>query len=379
MSGSMQALCFQYCGSRCTRRGTFCNTFSKIYLTWGERILLQSPNVEHTRQLNRIRLDLQGYTLILNDYKDIIQYLLGIAKAQTSTIDPLQRYNVPALAPPTPTAAPRIRTASKPATPIAPSPGPGAPVRAPAPSQGPETTQFNWKPNSRPPSYIQSDKLDANQFNFNSYTMAEEKLHSFQSRPPPRRNYIYTDVSGPTSGPLRVLPSEHFYTDLTSLVDKIIKEAEVLGSRIESARNMVFSDVAIRESITMRQLSYIAVIYLPATFAAGIFGMNVQGISSTTLKQYFLVALLLTAATVWTFVSIVLHGTTMSRFLWPWYSFKFIGREAWQCLSLLFDYSLSLFLQARLRVSQMSFQMPSPVNRRSRDTEKINSMEKIEP
>ncbi|KAF5344983.1 hypothetical protein D9757_013790 [Collybiopsis confluens] len=299
-----------------------------------ERILLQDPNVEDTRQLNKIRLDLQSYLLIFNDYNDIIQYLLGIAKAQTSTIDPLQRnsYNFSSVAnlgtpPSTPTGpAPRTPGAYKPsplaAPPLVVSPPPTPstmtnPLRiqtgfklgplpmTPSTPRGTSTveTHHHQRRNSRgqTSSYFQLQP-DLSQLHSNSNGVQEEKATNAQTtRPPP-----------PNS-------RQHFYTDLSSLVDKIIKEAQILGSRIDSARTMVFSDVAIRESITMRQLSYIAVLYLPATFSAGIFGMNVQQITTSTLDQFLAVALSFSAATIWIFVAIILHGSTMARILWPLY------------------------------------------------------------
>ncbi|KIK51954.1 hypothetical protein GYMLUDRAFT_64551 [Collybiopsis luxurians FD-317 M1] len=119
-----------------------------------EQILLQSPCVEDTQQLNQIPLDLQSYILILNDYKDIIQYLLGIAKAQSSTIDPLQHFNV--LAPPTPT-----QMTFKPSVSIASAPCSHGSIPAHASSQGPDAAQF-WKSSSPLPSY-HPECLDPNQ------------------------------------------------------------------------------------------------------------------------------------------------------------------------------------------------------------------------
>ncbi|KAJ4474453.1 hypothetical protein J3R30DRAFT_3258195, partial [Lentinula aciculospora] len=72
---------------------------------------------------------------------------------------------------------------------------------------------------------------------------------------------------------------------------------------IEDSRRMKnLAEVSVRDSAVMKQISYLTMIFLPASFVAAIFGMNVIEInpdSYGTLPHYLAAAIPLTSLTVW--------------------------------------------------------------------------------
>ncbi|PFH53445.1 hypothetical protein AMATHDRAFT_137387 [Amanita thiersii Skay4041] len=94
--------------------------------------------------------------------------------------------------------------------------------------------------------------------------------------------------------------------------------------RLKNVMNLVFSSVNIRDSkymqkmtqaavrdsagdvIKMKQIAYLTMVFLPSSFVAAVFGMNVQEVSPSThgtLRLYFGIAIGLTAFTVWIIVA----------------------------------------------------------------------------
>ncbi|KAF9447468.1 hypothetical protein P691DRAFT_760751 [Macrolepiota fuliginosa MF-IS2] len=88
---------------------------------------------------------------------------------------------------------------------------------------------------------------------------------------------------------------------------------------IEDSRRMHdLTKAAVRDSAAMKQIAYLTMIFLPASFVATAFGMNVQEInngSTPTLGHYFAAALPLTAVTIWIVVAlqIQMHDTRTAR------------------------------------------------------------------
>ncbi|KAF8996025.1 hypothetical protein BDQ17DRAFT_1364969 [Cyathus striatus] len=76
---------------------------------------------------------------------------------------------------------------------------------------------------------------------------------------------------------------------------------------LEDSRSMQkLTKASVRDAAAMKQISYLSMVFLPATFVATIFGMNVDEInpgSNENLRNYFAVAVPLTALTVWIFVA----------------------------------------------------------------------------
>lgn len=83
---------------------------------------------------------------------------------------------------------------------------------------------------------------------------------------------------------------------------------------------------AVRDSTAMKQIAYLTMAFLPASFVAGVFGMNVSEINpgtNGTLKKYFATALPLTILTAWVVTAfqseaIFPEGASVfKRILWP--------------------------------------------------------------
>ncbi|KAF6752905.1 hypothetical protein DFP72DRAFT_903974 [Ephemerocybe angulata] len=91
--------------------------------------------------------------------------------------------------------------------------------------------------------------------------------------------------------------------------DKRLKNVMDLGFslvNIEDSRRMQrLTEAAVKDSAAMKQIAYLTMVFLPSTFVAGVFGMNIVEInpegsaSNMTLAKYFAVALPLTFVTIW--------------------------------------------------------------------------------
>ncbi|EAU84063.2 hypothetical protein CC1G_06925 [Coprinopsis cinerea okayama7 len=109
-------------------------------------------------------------------------------------------------------------------------------------------------------------------------------------------------------------------TNLLSEIERLEKGRQMQDRRLKNVMNLVFSSVnildskrmqkmteaAVRDSAAMKQIAYLTMVFLPASFVATIFGMNVKEIvpeTSETLPHYFETAAPLTLATVWIIVA----------------------------------------------------------------------------
>jgi len=85
--------------------------------------------------------------------------------------------------------------------------------------------------------------------------------------------------------------------------------------------------VAARDSRAMKQISYLTMVFLPASFTAAVFGMNVTEINSGSkvdLARYVAVVVPLTAVTIWVMMSLKSKAhlddpdpSMWSQMLWP--------------------------------------------------------------
>ncbi|KAF8527528.1 hypothetical protein BU17DRAFT_81731 [Hysterangium stoloniferum] len=99
-------------------------------------------------------------------------------------------------------------------------------------------------------------------------------------------------------------------------VDRLKMNRKIQNNRLKNVMGLAFSSVnaddskhmkklserSLEDSAVMKQISYLTMIFLPASFAAAIFGMNVVEITpqtNTSLKTYFATAISLTVVTVW--------------------------------------------------------------------------------
>jgi len=98
----------------------------------------------------------------------------------------------------------------------------------------------------------------------------------------------------------------------------------------DSKRMRRLTEATVRDSAAMKQISYLTMIFLPASFVAGVFGMNVKEINSGSLESlahYAEAAVIMTLITIWVVVALQkyspLHATEGDRFwrrvAWPGY------------------------------------------------------------
>ncbi|KAJ6612791.1 hypothetical protein B0H10DRAFT_1806903 [Mycena sp. CBHHK59/15] len=123
-------------------------------------------------------------------------------------------------------------------------------------------------------------------------------------------------------------------------IDRLEMGRNMQDKRLKNVMNLVFSTVnigdskrmqqlteaAVRDSAAMKQIAYLSMVFLPASFVAAIFGMNIKEISPQThgsLSHYFETALPLTLVTIWVVMAFQSHHmfgneTTMRmRLFWP--------------------------------------------------------------
>jgi Mg2+ and Co2+ transporter CorA len=108
--------------------------------------------------------------------------------------------------------------------------------------------------------------------------------------------------------------------NLDSEIHRLEKSRNMMDRRLKNVMNLVFSTVniedssqmkkltqaAVLDSAAMKQVAYLTMIFLPATFVAGVFGMNVSEInpgSLGTLPHYVETALPLTLLTIYLIIT----------------------------------------------------------------------------
>ncbi|KAF9045252.1 hypothetical protein BJ165DRAFT_1346493 [Panaeolus papilionaceus] len=107
---------------------------------------------------------------------------------------------------------------------------------------------------------------------------------------------------------------------LLSEIKRLQSDLNMQERRLKNVMGLVFSSVnitdsrymremteaAVRDSAAMKQVAYLTMVFLPASFVAGVFGMNVQEINPGTLgtlPHYLEVALPLTLLTAWVIIA----------------------------------------------------------------------------
>lgn len=115
---------------------------------------------------------------------------------------------------------------------------------------------------------------------------------------------------------------------LSSRLKNVTELAFAIVNINDSKRMKALTEATVRDSGAMKQISYLTMIFLPASFTAAVFGMNVDEISGTkgqeTLAHYVAVALALTCATSWLMVAfhsrspfVAEDSTLVQRAWWP--------------------------------------------------------------
>ncbi|KAG0699510.1 hypothetical protein DFH29DRAFT_44556 [Suillus ampliporus] len=129
--------------------------------------------------------------------------------------------------------------------------------------------------------------------------------------------------------------------NLLGEIDRLEKRRLMLSNRLKNAMDLAFASVniedsrqtrtlteaTVRDSAAMKQISYLTMIFLPASFTASVFGMNVAEIAPGTLEtlaHYAETTILLTLLTVYIVVTLQTyssfhekHSTFLQRAAWP--------------------------------------------------------------
>ncbi|KAF8218269.1 hypothetical protein K438DRAFT_1556156 [Mycena galopus ATCC 62051] len=135
-------------------------------------------------------------------------------------------------------------------------------------------------------------------------------------------------------------------TESKNLLDEIARleqNRNMQEKRLKNVMDLAFSSVnlddsrtmqrlteaAVRDSAAMKQISYLTMFFLPASFAAAVFGMNIKILApgtNGTLAHYFAFALPTTALTVWFIIAFQdpknlipdeHHASIWDKLAWP--------------------------------------------------------------
>jgi Mg2+ and Co2+ transporter CorA len=103
--------------------------------------------------------------------------------------------------------------------------------------------------------------------------------------------------------------------NLLSEIDRLESWRDMLDKRVKNVMDLAFATVNINDSNAMKQISYLSMIYLPATFVSGLFGMNIYNLNGGkgTIALYAAMTIPLTFITVWV---IVAYRTTSEASNW---------------------------------------------------------------
>ncbi|KIJ05218.1 hypothetical protein PAXINDRAFT_182971 [Paxillus involutus ATCC 200175] len=117
-------------------------------------------------------------------------------------------------------------------------------------------------------------------------------------------------------------------------VDRLESHTVMLSSQLKNLIDLAFAmdnieerKAATRDSSTMKQISYLTMVFLPASFIASVFGMNVAEInpgSTESIKHYAEATVAISLITGWLLVAVQPHNTFHSpgsdvwrRLAWP--------------------------------------------------------------
>ncbi|KAG0699512.1 hypothetical protein DFH29DRAFT_1001932 [Suillus ampliporus] len=133
--------------------------------------------------------------------------------------------------------------------------------------------------------------------------------------------------------------------NLLGEIDRLEKRRLMLSDRLKNAMNLAFASVniedsrqtrtltqaTVRDSAAMKQISYLTMVFLPASFLASVFGMNVAEIvpgTRETLDHYVETTISLTLLTIYVVVTLQKHSSFHEKHS------TFLQRAAWPILSL---------------------------------------------
>lgn len=114
--------------------------------------------------------------------------------------------------------------------------------------------------------------------------------------------------------------------NLLGEIDRLERRREMLSKRLKNAMDLAFAIVDTEDSRRIQRFSYLTMVFLPASFIASIFTMNVKEINSgtQTLAHYAVATALLTLLTTYVIIMLQQRGwvhkreaTLLQRALWP--------------------------------------------------------------
>ncbi|KAG1896166.1 uncharacterized protein F5891DRAFT_1193400 [Suillus fuscotomentosus] len=133
--------------------------------------------------------------------------------------------------------------------------------------------------------------------------------------------------------------------NLLSEIDRLERRRAMLGNRLKNVMDLAFATVniddsrqtrklteaTVRDSAAMKQISYLTMVFLPASFLASVFGMNVVEFNSgslQTLGRYVEVTVSLTLFTIYTVVTLQTYSSFHDH------NAPFLRRAVWPILTL---------------------------------------------
>jgi len=101
------------------------------------------------------------------------------------------------------------------------------------------------------------------------------------------------------------------------------------AARDDNITMKALTEAAVSDSAAMKQIAYLSMIFLPASFVAGVFGMNVAEINpgtNGTLAHYAETAMPLTIVTIWLIIAFQTkrhfaedeHASVLGNLMWPY-------------------------------------------------------------
>ncbi|KAG2116434.1 cora-like Mg2+ transporter protein-domain-containing protein [Suillus discolor] len=114
--------------------------------------------------------------------------------------------------------------------------------------------------------------------------------------------------------------------NLLSEIDRLERRRMMLSSRLKNAMELAFAIVNTEDSRRMQRFTYLTIVFIPASFIASVFGMNVIEIDNgtQTLAHYAMATVVLTLLTIYIVIMLqkqnIVHrreATLLQRAVWP--------------------------------------------------------------
>ncbi|KAG1887394.1 cora-like Mg2+ transporter protein-domain-containing protein [Suillus fuscotomentosus] len=114
--------------------------------------------------------------------------------------------------------------------------------------------------------------------------------------------------------------------NLLNEIDRLERRRKMLSSRLKNAMELAFAIVNTEDSRRMQRFTYLTIVFLPASFIASIFGMNVMEINNgtQTLTHYAVATVVLTLLTIYIIIMLQKQNsvhrreaTLLQRAVWP--------------------------------------------------------------